>query len=206
MISMHVFFVNLTKLFTKLLLRHLSNTSIYAFSKFLIFKVLYTLDDIWIVSTGTLPHFPTLGLLQWCYGNGAAALNPHRVVLDVDLGCRGHPVLNEPNELGGVEVVCANESVSVGCEVGGAGTAEWCFEEVGSGKMTLTATLNGFNQSLLYVVLVQFKVIASLYSNEQRYMKCYSTCADCQKSALAYTFIPHSAVISVHQSQLEHIS
>ena len=50
--------------------------------------------------------------------------------------------------------MCANESVSVGCEVGRAGTAERCFEEVGPGKMTLTATLNGFNQSLLNVVLV----------------------------------------------------
>ena len=45
-------------------------------------------------------------------------------MFDVDLGCRGHPVLNESNELGGVEVVCSNESVSVGCEVGGGGTAE----------------------------------------------------------------------------------
>ena len=178
MISMHVFFVNYNKFFTKLLFRHPSNTSIYAFSKFLIFKVLHTLDNIWIISTGALPHFPTLRLLQWCYGNGAAAVNPYRVVFDVDLGCRGQPVLNEPNELGGIEVVCANESVSVGCEVGGAGTAEWCFEEVGSGKMTLTATLNGFNTMYLWL----------------------------SENALAYTFIPHSAVISVHQSQLEHIA
>ena len=134
-----------TKLFTKLLFRHLSNTSIYAFSKFLIYKVLHTLDNIWIASTGALPHLPTLRLLQWCNGNWAAAVNPNRVVFDVDLGCRGHPVLNEPNKLGGIKVMCANESVSVGCEVGGAGTAERCFEEVGSGKMTLTVTLNGFN-------------------------------------------------------------
>ena len=41
--------------------------------------------------------------------------------------------------------MCANESVSVGCEVGGAGTAERCFEEVGSGKVTLTATLDSFS-------------------------------------------------------------
>jgi hypothetical protein len=52
--------------------------------------------------------------------------------------------------------VCSNESVLVGCEVGGAATAERCLEQVGSGKMTLTATLSGFNQSLLYTVLVQF--------------------------------------------------
>ena len=51
------------------------------------------------------------------------------------MGYRGHTVLNE---LGGIEVVCANESVSVGSEVRGVGTAERRFEEVGSGKMALT--------------------------------------------------------------------
>ena len=41
--------------------------------------------------------------------------------------------------------MCSNESVSVGCEVGGAATAEGCLEKVGSGKITLAATLNGFS-------------------------------------------------------------
>ena len=51
----------------------------------------------------------------------------------------------ESYELGGIEVVCANESVSVGCEVGKAGAAERRFEEVGSRKMEFTTTFNGFN-------------------------------------------------------------
>ena len=50
-----------------------------------------------------------------------------------------------PNELGGTEVLCANESVSVDFEIGRAGTAERCFEKFGIGKVILTATLNGFN-------------------------------------------------------------
>ena len=41
--------------------------------------------------------------------------------------------------------MCSNESVSIGCEVGGAATAERCLEQVGSGKVAFAATLNGFN-------------------------------------------------------------
>ena len=77
-----------------------------------------------LLSTGAPTHIPTLWFFQCCYGNRAAAVKPHGIVFDVDLGCRGHPILNEANELGGIEVVCANESVSVGHQVGGAGTAE----------------------------------------------------------------------------------
>ena len=58
--------------------------------------------------------------------------------------------------------MCSNESVSVGCEVGGAAAAERCLEQVGSGKAALAATLNGFSESLLYVVLVQLKFVVSL--------------------------------------------
>ena len=50
--------------------------------------------------------------------------------------------------------MCTNESVSVGREVGGASTAERCFEEVGFGKMTFAPTLNGFNKLLFNMVLV----------------------------------------------------
>ena len=58
--------------------------------------------------------------------------------------------------------MCSNESVSVGCEVGGAATAERCLQKISSGKITLAATLNGFSESLLHVVLVQLKFIVSL--------------------------------------------
>ena len=50
----------------------------------------------------------------------AAAINLHSVAVDVDPWSRRDPVLNEINELGGVEVVCASESVSISCQVGGS--------------------------------------------------------------------------------------
>ena len=54
--------------------------------------------------------------------------------------------MNPMPELGGVEVVCSyHESVSVGCEVGGAATAEQCLDQVCSGKAALAVTINGFN-------------------------------------------------------------
>ena len=65
--------------------------------------------------------------------------------------------------------MCSNESVSVGCEVGGAATAERRLEQVGSGKMALTATLNGFSESLLYVVLVQFSFHIGLLNIQYNY-------------------------------------
>ena len=60
--------------------------------------------------------------------------------------------------------MCSNESVSIGSQTGGVGTAERCFEEVIIGEVTLTATLNGFNKSLLNVVLVQLKFMVALNS------------------------------------------
>ena len=62
--------------------------------------------------------------------------------------------------------MCSNESVSIGSQVGGARTAERCFEEVIFGEVTLTATLNGFNKSLLNVVLVQLKFMVTLESTK----------------------------------------
>ena len=48
--------------------------------------------------------------------------------------------------------MCANESVSVGCEVGEAGTAEPHFEEVGSGRMAFTVivSLHSCNYYIIY--------------------------------------------------------
>ena len=43
-------------------------------------------------------------------GQLLSTLTVYQMHLDFS-GLRGHPVLNEPNELGDVEVVCANESV-----------------------------------------------------------------------------------------------
>ena len=96
----------------------LLNARVNACSKIFISKMLHTLGHIGIISTGAAAHFPTLWLIHRCYSNVAAAINLHSIAFDVDPWSRRHPVLNEVNELGGVEVVCASEGVSIGCQVG----------------------------------------------------------------------------------------
>ena len=88
--------------------------------------------------------------------------------------------------------MCANESVSISGQVGGAGRAERGLEEVVFGEVTLTVTLNSFNKSLLNVMLVELKFVAldSEVHNCQVHLRI--------GLHVTYTFVPQSAVISVH--------
>jgi hypothetical protein len=56
--------------------------------------------------------------------------------------------LNEAKKLGGIDVVCSYECVSVGDVGAGTLTVECSIEEVAPREMTLAADLDCFNQGL----------------------------------------------------------
>ena len=134
------------------LLHIAKNASFKTPGNVLVAKVFST-HGVFFIRKASFP-LSTLWLIQWRDSNRTATLNSHMTSLDLNPWSSIHPILNETNYLGGIEVVRFKEWVSVGHWVWWVFTTDWLFKKISDWKTTFATLFNCFNKSHLDEVTV----------------------------------------------------